>query len=49
MLSVFLATVKSEHKTIEYVQSRLRSANEIYKRGGQLTMVKKDQLFRMHF
>jgi hypothetical protein len=49
MLELFINTMKTEHKTIEYVQSRLRSASDIYKKGGQVVMVKKDQLFRMHF
>jgi len=49
MLKCFLEVVKSENKTIEYVQGRLRSASEIYKRGGHVTMESRDQLFRMHF
>jgi hypothetical protein len=49
MLKTFLKAVKSESKTIEYVQGRLRSASEIYKKGGHVTMVRRDQLFRLHF
>lgn len=49
MLAGFLATFKTDIKTVEFVQSRLRSASEIYKRGGHVTMVRRDQLFRMHF
>jgi hypothetical protein len=41
--------MKSEHKTIEYIQSRLRSATDIYKKGGHVTMQNRDQLFRMFF
>jgi hypothetical protein len=49
MLKCFLETVKSENKTVEYVQGRLRSASEIYKKGGHVTMERRDQLFRMHY
>jgi hypothetical protein len=49
MLEGFISTFKSEHKTLEFIQSRLRSASEIYKKGGQVTMVYRDQLFRMHY
>lgn len=41
LLEVFLNTIKSENKTIEYIQTRLRSASEIYKKGGHVTMVVK--------
>ena len=34
---------------MEYVQSRLRSASDIYKQGGHVTPVYRDQLFRMHY
>lgn len=49
MLKQFIETVKTEIKTLGFVQSRLRSATEIYKKGGQVTMVRRDQIFRMHF
>jgi hypothetical protein len=49
MLKSFISTMKTENKTIEFVQSRLRSASDIYKRGGHVTMVRRDQLFRMHY
>jgi len=49
MLKGFISIFKSENKTIEYVQGRLRSASDIYKKGGHVTMVRRDQLFRMHF
>jgi hypothetical protein len=49
LVPIFIDNLKSESKTIGYVQSRLRSASDIYKKGGHVTMVKKDQLFRMHY
>ena len=49
LIELFLQTIKSEHKTIEYIQSRLRSATDIYKKGGHVTMNYRDQMFRMHF
>jgi hypothetical protein len=49
LLKGFLDTVKSENKTIEFIQTRLRSATDIYKKGGHVTMIRRDQLFRMHF
>ena len=49
MWTTFSEIFASEHKSIEFVQSRLRSASDIYKRGGHVTMVYKDQQFRMHY
>lgn len=49
LIDAFLQSMRSEHKTIEYVQSRLRSAKEIYSKGGHVTMQYRDQYFRMHF
>ena len=49
LMKGFLDTLKSENKTIEFIQSRLRSASDIYKKGGHVTMQRRDQLFRMHF
>jgi hypothetical protein len=49
MLNVFLDTISSDNKTIEYVQTRLRSAIDIYKKGGHVTSTFRDQQFRMHF
>lgn len=49
MLKWFIDTMKSESRTLEFVQGRLRSASDIYKRGGHVTMIKRDQLFRMHY
>lgn len=45
LISVF----KSETKEVEYVQSSLRSAKDIYKHGGNVTMKFRDQIFRMHY
>jgi hypothetical protein len=36
MIKIFTDTFKSESKTIEYIQSRLRSATDIYKHGVML-------------
>jgi hypothetical protein len=41
--------LKSDNKTLEYVQGSLRSARDIYKKGGHVTMKYRDQLFRLHF
>ena len=49
MLKWFIETMKSSNRTLEFVQGRLRSATDIYKRGGHVTMLKRDQLFRMHY
>ena len=45
----FMESVKTEHKTIGFIQSRLRSATDIYKQGGHVTMIQRDQLFRLHY
>lgn len=49
MIRSLTEVVKSEDKTIEFVQTRLRSATDIYKKGGNVTMLHRDQLFRMHY
>ena len=49
MWKTFTEIFASEGKSIEYIQTRLRSASDIYKKGGHVTMVYKDQQFRMHF
>jgi hypothetical protein len=41
--------MKTDSKEIEYIQTRLRSATDIYKQGGHVTMVYKDQSFRLHY
>lgn len=40
---------KTETKELEYVQTTLRSAKDIYTRGGNVTMKYRDQIFRMHY
>jgi len=49
MITVFTETFKSKSKGIEFVQTRLRSAKDVYTNGGHVTMIYKDQQFRMHF
>lgn len=49
LLEGFLETMRSESKSLEFIQSRLRSATDIYKKGGHVTMIHRDQIFRMHF
>lgn len=47
--TILLATLKTDHKELEYIQTSLRSAVELYKEGGHVTMVYKDQTFRLHY
>lgn len=47
--ALLIKSIKTEDKTIEFVQSSLRSATEIYKTGGHVTMQYRDQLFRLHY
>jgi len=47
--SLFLETMKSPDKEIEYIQTSLRSALDLYRSGGHVTMVYKDQIFRLHY
>lgn len=49
MKEVFSQALKSEKKTIGFVQHRLRSATDIYKKGGHVISTYKDQIFRLHF
>lgn len=49
LLELLVENFKSEPKTIEFIQTSLRSASEIYKHGGHVTMKYRDQLFRMHY
>lgn len=46
---MFRETLNTEIKTIEFIQSRLRSATDVYKQGGHVTKIYRDQQFRMHF
>jgi hypothetical protein len=43
------SVMKSESRSIEYVQGSLRSATDIYKKGGNVTGKSRDQQFRMHY
>jgi hypothetical protein len=47
--TVFINTLKSPDKSLEYIQTSLRSALDIYREGGHVTPTYKDQIFRMHF
>ena len=49
LIDVFSQIFNSQDKTVEYVQTRLRSAKDVYQKGGHVTMVYKDQRFRLHF
>lgn len=49
LFCVLEGVIKSEEKVIEYTMSSLRSASEIYKKGGHVTMKHRDQLFRLHY
>ena len=49
LLEILSSTLLTESKSIEYIQTRLRSASDIYKRGGHVTMVYRDQKFRLHY
>lgn len=49
LLDLLIECFKSEPKTLEYIQNSLRSATEIYKKGGHVTMKYRDQVFRMHY
>jgi hypothetical protein len=49
MLQIFTDVVSSDTKTIEYIQSRLRSATDVFKQGGHVVKVYRDQQFRLQF
>lgn len=46
---LFENTMNSNNKEIVYINHRLRSALEIFKKGGHVTSVYKDQVFRLVF
>lgn len=46
---MFKEILSTDEKSLEYVQSSLRSAKDIYKDGGHVTMIYKDQLFRLQY
>ena len=41
--------MKTDKKVMEFIMSSLRSAGDIYKKGGHVTMKHRDQLFRLHY
>jgi hypothetical protein len=45
----FKNTLSKTDKSIEFVQARLRSALDIYRKGGHVTKVYTDRTFRLHF
>jgi len=47
--TLFKDILKRDDKSLEYVQSSLRSAIDLYKEGGHVTMVYKDQIFRLQY
>ena len=47
LVSHFIETLESDSKYFEFEQRGLRGGNEIYKRGGHVTNVKKDRVFSM--
>lgn len=49
METLFVDTLASEDKSLEYIQKSLRSAKDIYKKGGHVTALYKDQIFRLHY
>ena len=46
---LFKNTMNSKNKEIVYLHHRLRSALDIFKNGGHVTSIYKDQIFRMFF
>lgn len=46
---LFKNKLSSEDKTLEFIQQRLRSALDIYRKGGHVTKTYSDRLFRLHF
>jgi hypothetical protein len=46
---MFLNALSEDHKSLEYLQFSLRSAKDIFKKGGHVTRVYKDQVFRLHY
>ena len=45
----FIEAFNSQEKTIDFVQTSLRSALDIYKKGGHVTPVYTDRKFRLHY
>jgi hypothetical protein len=49
LVELFSKIITSEERSIEYIQSSLRSANAISKKGGHVTMLYRDQKFSLIF
>lgn len=49
LVDIFIDLMKSDSKFFEFTASSLRGANEIYKKGGHVTMTYKDQTYRLFF
>jgi hypothetical protein len=49
LASIFIKKMSSEEKFFEFVQFSLRSAKDIYLKGGHVTPVYRDQIFRIQF
>src|SRR5258705_12253398 len=49
LINFFKKVLGSKEKYFEYTQSSLRGANEIYKKGGHVTMTFKEQIFRLMY
>lgn len=47
MIALFIETLQRETKQLEFIQSSLRSASDLYKRGGHVTMVYSDRMFSL--
>lgn len=47
--TMFLNVLSKNDKSLEYIQFSLRSAKDIFKKGGHVTPVYKDQVFRLHY
>jgi hypothetical protein len=49
LVSKFISVLSSEDKYFEYIQNSLRGAVDIFKKGGHVTMVYRDQIFRLFY
>lgn len=49
LVELFTNVLKTDKKDIEFTASSLRGANDVYKKGGHVTMIFKDQTFRLLF
>lgn len=49
MVSEIINCLGSESKSLEYIQTRLRSGKDIYNKGGHVTVKYADRLFSLHY